>query len=724
MIFGGQTNPGDYHCVAFDEVTIKKHLTATGFEVISILEEDIPQSRGLINLNMTVRAKKISTVKQSTVDKTGSNLKVVQDTTKTEKQVPYAEKPSVSGGAFEGLDFSEPTTAPEEKPVHENQQKAADHKTSRLQPPYLNIVWEGSQFVYHSLALINREHCSNIIDTGLAELTIVPYEKDTVDPAINPKYKKLAGHDIRIKPAVPEDVSKLPYVWIRHQWPPKSEPPKGAKWIIMQPWEFTALRKDFAELFSQADEIWTPSTFSRSSFINSGIDFNKVQVIPNGIDPDLFKPEGPVYNLKTQKRFKILFVGGTIYRKGIDILLKAYLKVFKREDNVCLVIKDMGGESFYRGQNAKDYINKLQNDPAAPEIIYIDEYLDEEQMAGLYRACDVFACTYRGEGFSLPTLESMACGLPVIVTKGGATDDFVTDEFGWFIPAEKKSIGDMLDDKPLTGEALLLEPDLNETAQILRSIYSDPADIIFRGIAASYTARTMWTWKRASIKMLSRLDYLYGLHMAAEAEKTLTDSRDGSIILYEGESDFNAGDFDSAVLKYKKAIETGSLSAKYRAHTLLKLAYIYTLNEQFDLADKYLIEAAILMPGNPDVIYIRASLLSAKGDWIEMLETITPLLENWAAVKYDSTLGYGLDGLLCVTGDGLLETGDPEASLKVFTEALKYNNNNPYACYGAARCFITADALKEAKDMLEWALKIKPDFTEARDELTKLNDLI
>jgi glycosyltransferase involved in cell wall biosynthesis len=158
------------------------------------------------------------------------------------------------------------------------------------------------------------------------------------------------------------------------------------------------------------------------------VDFNKVQIIPNGIDPTLFKPFGDIYPLKTQKKFKFLYVGGTIYRKGFDILLKAYLASFKNDDEVCLVVKDMGTNTFYKGQTLEEQIKQVKNVPHTPEIEYITDELTDEQMASLYRACDVFVSTYRGEGFSLPTLEAMASGLSVIVTRGGSTDDFTTEE--------------------------------------------------------------------------------------------------------------------------------------------------------------------------------------------------------------------------------------------------------------------------------------------------------
>ncbi len=58
MIFGGQTNPGDYHTMGFDQRSIRAHLSRAGLDVYDVEERDIPQSAQLINLNMVVRARK------------------------------------------------------------------------------------------------------------------------------------------------------------------------------------------------------------------------------------------------------------------------------------------------------------------------------------------------------------------------------------------------------------------------------------------------------------------------------------------------------------------------------------------------------------------------------------------------------------------------------------------------------------------------------------------
>ena len=56
-------------------------------------------------------------------------------------------------------------------------------------------------------------------------------------------------------------------------------------------------------------------------------------------------------------------------------------------------------------------------------------------MPRLFAACDVLVHPYRGEGFGLPVLEAMACGLPVVVTAGGPTDEFVPPAACWRVPA-------------------------------------------------------------------------------------------------------------------------------------------------------------------------------------------------------------------------------------------------------------------------------------------------
>jgi glycosyltransferase involved in cell wall biosynthesis len=245
------------------------------------------------------------------------------------------------------------------------------------------VIWEGSQFVHHSLALVNREICLQLIDRG-CDLSITPYEKHQFGPEADPRFPELAR---RFNRNISFNGSGG--VHVRHQWPPNFTPPPSGQWVMIQPWEFGRLPKEWIAPMSElVDEIWVPSRYVLRSYVTSGIPVERVRVIPNGVNAEMFHPGVEPYPLPTRKRTKFLFVGGTIWRKGIDLLLEAYRRTFTSKDDVSLIIKDIGRDSFYRGQGAQETIRRLQNDPEAPEIVYFTEMLSERDMPRLFTACD------------------------------------------------------------------------------------------------------------------------------------------------------------------------------------------------------------------------------------------------------------------------------------------------------------------------------------------------
>jgi glycosyltransferase involved in cell wall biosynthesis len=385
-----------------------------------------------------------------------------------------------------------------------------------MQGKPVHILWEGTQLATHSFALVNRQHCSNLSQWDVAELTLIPYEMDQFAPEPGSKLARLMAHDVRHKGLNLRDRSLRPHVWVRHTWPPKPKPPGRDRWVVMLPWEYSRLPIKHVETIKGANEIWTPSSFSAKAFVDSGVGV-PVHVVPNGVDLAVFKPDGERYPLVDEKQFVFLYVGGTIYRKGIDLLLEAYTATFSRDDDVCLLIKDCGTKTLYRGQTAEEMIREHQSRRNAPAIIYLGEDLTHDQVAALYRRSDVLVSPYRGEGFSLPTLESMACGTPAIVTRGGATDDFVDGETGWQVPSRRISVGTSIYGDDLGGEGYLLEPDVRELAGLMKHAAQSPEEVRAKGIQATRRAQD-WSWRRATLDVLRRIDALCGTETARDAE--------------------------------------------------------------------------------------------------------------------------------------------------------------------------------------------------------------
>ena len=145
-----------------------------------------------------------------------------------------------------------------------------------------------------------------------------------------------------------------PEVEVRHQWPPDLTRPAGGRLALIQPWEFGSLPRDWQPGLQQdVDEVWVPSEYTRQMYLEAGVEPDRVHVVPNGVDLDSLSPQGPRAELP-DAALRLCFVGGTISRKGVDVLLSAYELAFAGRDDVVLVIKDLGGSSYYRGMTMSE----------------------------------------------------------------------------------------------------------------------------------------------------------------------------------------------------------------------------------------------------------------------------------------------------------------------------------------------------------------------------------
>jgi glycosyltransferase involved in cell wall biosynthesis len=373
-------------------------------------------------------------------------------------------------------------------------------------------AWRGDWGSIHSLAVVNDGLAGALADGG------VRVEQLARASALDEELVGVASH-----------------------WPPSFEPPATGPFVLYQPWEFGAIPHRWVEeIRLQVDEVWTPSAYSRAAFVDSGVPGELVKVVPNGVDLDRFSPEGPVRELPGDPTF--LFVGGTIYRKGIDVLLRAWDEAFP-EGGARLVIKAFGSDSFYRGQSVDELIRGRRG------VVLLQDDLEPDEVAALYRGADVLVQPYRGEGFCLPALEALACGVPVIVTAGGPTDDFVDDSCAWRVasgraPLPPGALGDLAP----AGDGYLLEPEIASLVEALRS--AADAQVRAAKAAAAHAAAERFSWEHAGRVAAARIEALAGRTPVRRVAAALVPDRRGLLL--------TAHDWAPAVRAYAEAFQPGA----------------------------------------------------------------------------------------------------------------------------------------------------------------------
>ena len=209
--------------------------------------------------------------------------------------------------------------------------------------------------------------------------------------------------------------------------------PTTRHWLIIAPWELGSYPDPWNAAFRDPKfrRLVTPSEHSRQLFLLGGVlRPEQVHVVPNGVDCATFSPEGPRFPVRagSEGLWIALFVGGLLWRKGVDLLYEAWDLAFRRDEPVRLILKAQGSQTFYRGQ-------EILPPAGHPTIRLLERHLAPAELASLYRAAAVVVQPSRAEGFGLPALEAMACGRPVIVPEGTAMREFVPRGAALVIPS-------------------------------------------------------------------------------------------------------------------------------------------------------------------------------------------------------------------------------------------------------------------------------------------------
>ena len=248
-------------------------------------------------------------------------------------------------------------------------------------------------------------------------------------------------------------------------------------------------------------KIITPSIWSKNGLIKTGFDENQIIIIPHGVNNKIFKKisENELNNLKLKLNIKkddfvLTNVSAMTGNKGIHFLITAYAILKQKLKNLKLILKD---QSELYNIKAQTYIKIIQDtkyskfitDEVLKDIIFISENLDLKTLNQLYNLSNCYVSPYKSEGFNLPPLEAAAAGTPIIVTKGGSTDDYFTSEIG--LQVESNLIE--------TEDKRFLEPNLDSLIDCITEVYNNTKN--FGQIEGSKMIQNNYSWTKITRKL-------------------------------------------------------------------------------------------------------------------------------------------------------------------------------------------------------------------------------
>jgi glycosyltransferase involved in cell wall biosynthesis len=204
----------------------------------------------------------------------------------------------------------------------------------------------------------------------------------------------------------------------------KKIPGRRVGWLFF---ESDRLPPLWLEQMMAFDELWMPSEWARDVLLAHGVPADRIRVVTAGVDAAIYSPRRQPHD-----GFVFLTVGKYERRKSIDETITAFVEEFPAAQYPQVQLKIKADHPTFP-ERVAELAARYRDDP---RIVFISGIFSDRQMADLYNSADAFVFPSKAEGFGLPTIEALACGLPVVTTDYSAQTAFLRHIPGLFRPVD------------------------------------------------------------------------------------------------------------------------------------------------------------------------------------------------------------------------------------------------------------------------------------------------
>ncbi len=209
-----------------------------------------------------------------------------------------------------------------------------------------------------------------------------------------------------------------------------------------------------------ADHIVTVSHDAKQQISSAfGLDPDSIEVISEGPDATFKRPSNPDEAQAIRTRYSLppdasllLYVGGISPHKNLDTLVRSLvaLRQLAVPNWHLVLVGDYSGDSFL---GCYQHLQQLAQAMSLTTHITFTGYVPDEDLVTLYHTATLLVLPSKGEGFGLPVLEAMTCGLPVTASNSTSIPEVLGGAGLLFNPDSDQDIaqclGRLLNDRNL-----------------------------------------------------------------------------------------------------------------------------------------------------------------------------------------------------------------------------------------------------------------------------------
>lgn len=261
----------------------------------------------------------------------------------------------------------------------------------------------------------------------------------------------------------------------------------------------------WVDILNTNDAIIVPSQFNYKIFSHMSIQ-KPIYYIPHCIDFDIYnRLIKPMYDFD---KFTFLFLGIWKERKGYKQLFEAWLREFREEDNVQLIIKTD------RPKKAEQYLAKVVkelgiNKGFAP-IIFENKVFDEKELPNFIKSVDCLVSPTMGEGFCYPGLQCMALGVPVIITDYSGQQDYANENTATLLKPSGFVVYNSMDNIPQFRNKKWAFIEVKKIQKAMRFVTNNKESVRMKTNAAYSYVKRKFTYKEVGELFINMLRELYG----------------------------------------------------------------------------------------------------------------------------------------------------------------------------------------------------------------------